>query len=790
MTPDEFKTVEPLFHQALELPPGEERERFLQDHCPKTLAGFLRGLLEADDVQRASRSENEIPLPCCGPYQAESVLGSGGMGLVYRARREDRQFEQTVALKVLRSVARTESARARFRTERQILAQMQHPHIAALHDGGVSAEGEPYLVMEYVDGEPLDRYCDRQRLSIHARLALFSQVLDAVEYAHRNLIVHGDVKPSNILVTADGVVKLLDFGTSRFVGEETQTTLAAVMTPKYASPEQLRGDRLTTTSDVFSLGVVLYELLTGAPAFPSAASFLSVMVRAVEETHPTDPHLAVTEEAATARGCSLAQLKESVRGDLASIVQNALAYDPARRYQSVAAFAADLERFREHRPVLARRQTALYRMGKFVKRRRVPVTAALVIGIVLAGMGGYALRQQQQALEQGRRAQVTNRFLIRLLQSINPMYGGRWDMRASELVDNSVSRAEKMLVNEPESLTEFQLTASGNYLFTHASADSIKMAEQGLATARRSGDPGLQALAYGQLGWLQAVADKCPDALRSAAAGRSLAAAHDNTIRLEWKILVTTSTAQTVYYCGGDLASVRRQIMEAVRITREIPKDSLQVDNPPPVTKSLALGIAGEVLGCEEGRPFRQESITIAHGEGLGAIEGGMLRDEGNCMVRKGEPAKAIPLLRRSVDIIQAVFGAQSFLTRSAQSDLAYALAQSGEAEEAIREGKQAVIGLDRSAIRSLSTRLTVVLALVAAGDAKDAAPLVKETAAETVGLNGQVGRFVVDVEEGDFSAAKPYRAAAEKGLSLTTRSPLGVQIEKALRKAREHGIF
>jgi serine/threonine-protein kinase len=790
MTPAEFKKVEPLFHQALEFPPGADREWFVRDRCPEPLASFLRGLLEADAAQPTPAAETPAAMPCCGPYQAETLLGSGGMGLVYRASRSDGQFTQTVALKLLRSVARTESARGRFRAERQILAQLQHPHIAALHDGGVSAEGEPYLVMEYVGGEPLDRYCDQRRLPPAERLTLFRQVLDAVEYAHRNFIVHGDLKPSNILVTAEGCVKLLDFGTSRFLDEETHTTLAAAMTPKYASPEQLRGERLTTASDVFSLGLILYELLIGAPAFPSGASLMSVMARAMEETNPTDPGSAITEGAAAARGCSITQLREAVRGDVASILLKALAHDPGGRYRSVSDFAADLDRLQAGRPVLARRQTLLYRTGKFVNRHRLPVAAVLAAGIALAALAGYAYRQQRQALEQGRRAQVTNRFLTRLFTSIDPLYGGQWNMTAAELVDKSVPRAETMLANEPASLAEFQMTVAANYLQSHGSTSALAMAERSLANARRSGDFGIQAMALAHLGWQQSMAGQCQDALRSVTEAINLAAVHSKSLRREWKILVAISEAQVVDFCGGDSKTVRPHILEAVALARQIPDNSLQEETPPLMTKTMAIGTAAEVLGCDEGRPFRQEVLAMARGvEELRNVEALVLSYEARCLM-SNHPDQAIAMLRRSVELYTAILGPRSASTHAMQAILAYTLAQSGVHRQAIEEARAAVTNLDQSVpLVWLYTRRLAAQAFMTAGDINDALPLARELVSDPAGaFTGQICLFVADVEQGETAAAEPYRAAAEKATAyLPAGSLWRIKIERALRKASAH---
>jgi serine/threonine-protein kinase len=548
----------------------------------------------------------------------------------------------------------------------------------------------------------------------------------------------------------------------------------------------LRGERLTTASDVFSLGLILYELLVGAPAFPSASSLMSTLARAVEETNPTDPGSAITEAAAAARSSSLAQFRDTVHGDLARILLKALSHDPVGRYQSVAEFAADLDRFEHGRPVLARRQTMLYRAGKFVQRHRLPVAATLTVFLALVATTGYALHQQRQALEQARRAQVTNRFLTRLFQSINPLYGGHWDMRASELVDRSVGRAEAMLANEPASLAEFQLTIVANYLLTHGSESAVAMAEQSLASSRRAGDVGLEAMGLAVLGWAQATDGQCQAALASATQARSLADAHSASLSREWRILSATAPAQTAYFCGGDLETFKPSVLEAVRLARQIPDDSLQEESPPSVTKTLAMGIAAELLGCDEGRALRQELLKYAQGkEELRPAESGALRDEGNCLIRSGQPAQAIAMLRRSVEVGTAVFGPHSFSTQATQASLAFALAQSGRGAEAIQEAKAAVTNLDLSA-RFADARRVTAQALLAAGDTKDAVAIAREIAKKTPqSVTAQVCLFVAYVEEGQYAAAGPYRKSAEQAAAgAQAGSPLRIVIESALKQA------
>jgi eukaryotic-like serine/threonine-protein kinase len=323
-----------------------------------------------------------------GPYNILREIGRGGMGVVYLADRADGEYRKRVAIKLITGARNELNLDQRFRRERQILAQLEHPNIARLLDGGATESGQPYFVMEYVEGPPLLAWCDEHHLDVDARLRLFLDVCDAVSYAHRKLIVHRDLKPGNILVTPSGDPKLLDFGLARMVDSETDTDITQAgptpMTVAYSSPEQIRGERQTVSSDVYSLGVILYELLTAhRPYRPENASYAEI-VRVTCEQEPTPP----------------AQLLPSLRGDLETILLKALAKDQSIRYHSVDEFAADLRRHLEGQPIQARPATFTYRAGKFLRRHRIAVpAAALAVALILsfAGLSWFeAIRAQRR----------------------------------------------------------------------------------------------------------------------------------------------------------------------------------------------------------------------------------------------------------------------------------------------------------------------------------------------------------------------------------------------------------
>ena len=347
-----------------------------------------------------------------GEYKILSLIGEGGMGEVYLA--EDTKLGRKVAIKLLKFGLGTSNIIRRFQQEERILAGLSHSNVAQLFGGAVTPAGLPYFVMEYVDGARLDDYCRDRQLSISQRLALFRKICTAVSYAHQNLVIHRDIKPANIRVTSDGEPKLLDFGIAKLldseapmVGEATMT-FAAVMTPEYASPEQVRGENMTTASDVYSLGVVLYELLTGQRPYRIKTRNPNEIARAITEQEPAPPSVAVARSASSNPQSEIRNPK-SLRGDLDNIILKALRKEPSRRYGSVAQFSDDIRRYLEGRPVTARKDTFNYRTVKFIKRNKVIVAAAgLVVLSLIGGILATTLQARRANLQRARAEQRFN----------------------------------------------------------------------------------------------------------------------------------------------------------------------------------------------------------------------------------------------------------------------------------------------------------------------------------------------------------------------------------------------
>ena len=476
-----------LFADALEQPP-EERQRYLEATAPdapelreevsRLLAAHERAgdFLSGIDAVRAAQLLSSVQASAegqrIGPYRVLRELGRGGMGTVYLAERADGGFEQRVALKLVKRGMDSEAIVERFRRERQILARLQHPHVARLYDGGVAEDGRPWFAMEHVDGSPITRHCDERRLPIEARLKLFQDVCRAVQYAHGNLIVHRDLKPSNVLVSAAGEVKLLDFGIARLlddddeVGKQLTAAGGRAMTLDYAAPEQVVGEPVTTAADVYALGVVLYELLSGhlprrpaertpgapggAPASAEPEPPSAAAGRRADRDGSGDAASPTPQQIAAARGTSPERLQRRLAGDLDAVVLEALERDPERRYPSAEALLRDLERHLAGEPVLAHRDSFGYRAYKFVRRHVAAVAAATAFVLLLAASSAALLVQQARTARERDKAREVKELVLGLFAVSDPGQARGETVTARELLDRGAERIAGELAGQPE----------------------------------------------------------------------------------------------------------------------------------------------------------------------------------------------------------------------------------------------------------------------------------------------------------------------------------------------------
>jgi eukaryotic-like serine/threonine-protein kinase len=455
--PERWRLLETIFYKASDMEPGD-RSTFLEQACVGdpglrrevdallASADQTLGLSEsASEAARELTADAELPGRLIGPWRIIRAIGDGGMGKVYLAQRADAAYEQKVAIKLMRAdFGGDHDMLLRFRVERQILAKLNHPNIARLLDGGVSAEGLPYLVMEYVEGIAIDAYCRQEKLGIEARLRLFRTLCEGVEYAHHNLVIHRDIKPANILVTPDGVPKLLDFGIARlldpeFSGIARTRPSQRLMTPEYASPEQVRGDPVTTSADVYSMGVLLYELLAARRPFRFRTDSPLEIARAICEQTPELPSAASSGPDA-----------KRIRGDLDRIVMMAMRKEPERRYASVGQFAGDIKAYLEGYPLLARTDSWGYRSTTFVRRHKAGVTGAALLVLALAGFGVGMGILAKQADRQRQTAEREKQFMADMFRSAAPEVARGETITARTLLDRGAQRIDQELAAEPQ----------------------------------------------------------------------------------------------------------------------------------------------------------------------------------------------------------------------------------------------------------------------------------------------------------------------------------------------------
>ncbi len=478
---ERWRQVEGVLDAVLASQP-EDRPRVLSEHCTgdDALRREVEALLQHEQRAElflakppstiaaafiAERGERRHDGQRIGAYRLLHEIGAGGMSRVYLGERADGAFEQRVAVKLLRSNLDSDVDQHRFRAERQILATLNHPGIARLIDGGVTDDALPYLVLEFVDGMPIDAWCAERSLDVDHRLALFQTVAQATQHAHNNLIVHRDLKPTNILVGADGIVKLLDFGIAKLldparVSAELQTRAGQHwMTPEYAAPEQIRGEPVTTLTDVYQLAVVLYQLVSGRLPFGTASTSLRQLENAVLQQDPPPPSSIVTSGSASTAVSPLAALGRVSRRELDAIILKGLAKDPAHRYASATAFAEDVQRFRDGLPVIAAAGSCAYRVRKFVRRhtRSLAAAAAVVALIAAAGLRERALRSRAE--RETHKAMAVEQYLVNVFDVADPFAPpdpklGETTARA--ILDRGAGRIDSVLAGQPDVQAELR----------------------------------------------------------------------------------------------------------------------------------------------------------------------------------------------------------------------------------------------------------------------------------------------------------------------------------------------
>jgi serine/threonine-protein kinase len=505
MLADRWKQIEELFSAAIDLP-AQERSNFLQSACgnDSELLNEVELLLKQDDgtgsmlktiISRAADSLSQEKISNLiqkqiGPYLITGLIGRGGMAEVYSAVRADDQYKKLVAIKLIHQTPDSSFLISRFRYERQILANLEHPSIARFLEGGTTKDGISYLVMEFIQGEPITDYCTKNNLSVRERLRLFKSVCDAVQFAHRNLVIHRDIKPSNILVTSEGVPKLLDFGIAKLLDPELSTdaptaTIASfrLMTPEYASPEQVRGEQVTTATDLYSLGAVLYELLTNERPHQFKSKSITEIEHVVCELEPALPSSAVMRT--HLKRNDRKRLSRELVNELDKIILMAMRKDPRHRYQTVQQFTEDIDRYLDGRPIRARTQTIGYRTTKFVRRHK---TAVAVVSLLIALLTGFALVMTFQAsriAKERDRANKVTEFLVNLFEVSNPSEAKGNSIKVRELLDVGADKIGKELKDQPDVQAAMMDTIGRVYSNLGLYKTSISLLERSLEIRKR-----------------------------------------------------------------------------------------------------------------------------------------------------------------------------------------------------------------------------------------------------------------------------------------------------------------
>ena len=653
-------------------------EALLDEHQLLTAEGFL--------ASPASVTPPEITLAgvTIGPYTLVSPIGYGGMGSVWLAERSDGRFVGRVAVKLLNAALLGRSAEKRFEREGTILARLTHRNIGRLVDAGVSDTGQPYLVLEYIEGRPIDRYCDDKGLDIDERVRLFLDVQAAVAHAHASLIVHRDLKPSNVLVTSDGTVKLLDFGIAKLL--ETESGPAAslltrdgdvALTPKYAAPEQVRGGAITTATDVYALGVILFELLTGVHPTGGDAQRAAEFARAITDREPlrlsaamrvrTGEDAALTR--ATARGTTPDRLRRALKGDLEVILAKALKPDPAERYASVQAFADDLRRYLEHLPIAACGDALVYRAAKFVRRHhRVLAAVAIVVLVVAALTVFYTTRlsaERDRARQEAARSAKVSELLIALLMNADPY-------RSPDTDDarNPLDLASQRIVSE------------------------------------LPGDPDLQARLLTIVGRTYERMGKHERALpllqRALAIGRARAGARTAVLGQ------TLNDLGVLYREQGDDAHAEPLLREALDVRRQVLGNG-HADVA--VTLVELARVLNDTGRAEAAEPLLRESLAIRRSVyGDEHQETAVSKAElGRLLMQRGDLPGAEPFLRENVATTTHTLGPDHPNTAAAKSALAQLLLTRGDVtggEALLREAadiNRRVFGSRRTRIRAVT---------------------------------------------------------------------------------------
>ena len=786
MNPERWSLIQTLFEAALEKEPSY-RITFLKEACKDDVDLYrevssllaadqqLNSLLDGQALDAVTYAgfepdQDDVDLSQIGPYRVVKELGRGGMGLVLLAERADGQFDQRVALKVIKRGMDSDMIVRRFVRERQILARLKHPNIAHLLDGGVAPDGRPFFAMEHVEGTPLTHYCNKHATTIEQRLRLFVKVCDAVQYAHRNLVVHRDLKPGNILVTQTGDVKLLDFGIARLLNDDrdqnepTQFTEAGmrVLTPEYAAPEQVRGEVITTQADIYALGVVLYELLTGLRPLKVGSHTPAVVEAVVCHEVPKRASSKILEntDLETTHGQLASRVARKLRGDLDTICARALHKEPERRFASAAEMRADVLRYLHGLPIQARSDAVSYRLRKFVGRHKAGVAVSMsFIALLAAVIVLYTLRlsdERDRARLEAAKAEQTTAFLASLFEASDPVVAEGDTLNARQILDLGSERIQEELADQPEVQVKLLTVIGDAYqslalfprseehyqsAFDHmVSLDDTLTAEAAtlllnLADIRHSLSDFKAALAFEERALAiqtHVYGEEHPDIaqtlLKMGSVNRSLGnyeeafplyrravAINEQTLpkddpELGWSI----NNLGWALHSRGYYEEAEESYLKAVALQREY----LGNDHPDlAFTLNNLGGLLWTTGRIEEGEPLVRESLTIRENLYGGDHPATMMsvNNLAGLLFRKGDWEGAEPLYRKTVEVNRKRLGENHRYVASGLGSLGNVHLKKGELEQAEALHKQSLairltlFGHEHRQVASSKTSLATV---------------------------------------------------------------------------------
>ncbi len=825
MDEDRFRRVGDLFERALELP-SERRDEFLRRATPDdALRVEVESLLAAHDaeggpldgapegVREAGERDRLAPGTRVGAWRIGALVGRGGSGDVYLADRLDADFAQRAALKMLRVDATYQLER--FHAERQLLARLDHPGIARLLDGGLSEQGRPFAVLEYVEGLPLSEHVRRNRLDRDARLALFRQVCEVVEYAHRNLIVHRDLKPENILVGADGRVKLLDFGVAKLLdgarGGRADDETRAPLTPDYAAPEQLTGGAVTTATDVYGLGVVLFELLTGERPYRSGHLPLARAIHLLLEAPVPRPSAVAADD--ESRGAPPPVPSRALAGDLDAIVGRCLRRDPSERYASAGAVLADLDRFLRDEPVEARAPRRRYLLGRFLKRHRWGVAAVVALFLALAGgLVAVAWQARRAGLERDAARRAADReealryHLVNLFRdSLAPAASGGGEpagpLSAKAMLDRSARRVIASYGDDPVLAGHVVETLADLYGALQDVEGQVPLLEAFLARAGAEADPRAVAIARQKLAQLELTRGNAARAAELLAPAEAFWATDPQRYRepLLEGLFVRGLLLRTQGDLEGSIATYREALPARIALSG---RDHREVAN---LYNSLAITLTAAGRYDEALAAYRESLAIHAHlgrSEEIDALI--MLGNTGTLAFRTGRLREAEEVLGRAF-AGQQTQGGDSASVAAAMGlwgAVATALGRAGEALPRLRQAvEMAETFAGAASPLALQDRLFLADALLSVGDLAEARRVIRESLAAAKGRYGETHLLTLrarlaaahlalaegrtaEAREDLAALATAFRAAGRQGETWTAQAELALG-ESLLREGR-----